>query len=85
MKIFIQRIFPLVFFTLYLCSAKAQNKTIDSLKKVLVSQQEDTNKVNTLIKLGRNFRLLNDSSRAIQCAKEALLLAEKINYKKRTG
>jgi len=40
-----------VFFLLYSFVSAGQSK-IDSLQKCLQSQQEDTNKVNTLIQLG---------------------------------
>ncbi len=37
-------------------NVSAQNSTIDSLKKVFQTEKDDTNKVNTLIELAREFR-----------------------------
>lgn len=59
----------------------AQNRTIDSLKKLLVKDQEDTNKVNHFNGLVAQYiELAPDSS--IIFAKKAITLAEKIDYKK---
>ena len=55
MKRFIKYYLSFVFF---LCSLllSTQNSKIDSLKKVLFTAKEDTNKVNTLIKLAIEFQ-----------------------------
>jgi tetratricopeptide (TPR) repeat protein len=60
----------------------AQTKTIDSLQKALQSLKEDTGKVNTLNELAYEFTLRDDSPKTLQFAREAISLAEKINYKK---
>jgi len=57
---------------------------VDSLKKVVASAPEDSNKVNTLIKLSDNYRSTSQDS-AMNYANEAKALGEKINYRKGTG
>ena len=52
---------------------------IDSLKKVLRIQKEDTNKVNTLNTLCRN---LKDKADFMQYANEQLSLCEKLNFRR---
>ena len=69
-------------FILHSFVSNGQNKTIDSLKKVLQTQKEDTNKVNTLIVLGT---VLTDSIEydfALKYADEALALSKKLNFKR---
>jgi two-component system NtrC family sensor kinase len=60
----------------------SQNKLVDSLKKVLATQQEDTSKVNTLNQLGRQFNDFYDLDNNIagQYARQAFDLAEKLNF-----
>jgi signal transduction histidine kinase len=60
----------------------AQNSTIDSLKKILKLQSEDTNKVNTLIKLTDTYITLYDYTNALPYAKQAVSLAEKLKFKR---
>jgi tetratricopeptide (TPR) repeat protein len=60
----------------------AQTKTIDSLAKVLQTQKEDTNKVNTLNELAYEFTYNADSQKSFRFANQAISLAETINYKK---
>jgi tetratricopeptide (TPR) repeat protein len=59
----------------------AQTKTIDSLQKVLQTEKEDTNKVNTLNELAYEFTYNTDFQKSFQFANEAISLAEKINDK----
>ena len=68
-----------------LCSfySYTQSETIDSLKKVLATEKEDTNKVNTLNELSATLN--HDRNSAMQYAKDALLLAQKINFKNGEG
>jgi len=56
----------------------------DSLKKILQAQKEDTNKVNTLNGLSRNL-VTRDPESALQYANNALLLAEKIDFREGKG
>ena len=73
--------FVCVLFTTF-CSA--QQDKIDSLKKVVATAPEDSNKVNSLIKLSDKYRLVSADS-AMTYANEAKALGEKINYRKGTG
>lgn len=52
---------------------------VDSLKKVLTTAAEDTNKVNLLIDLSGKY-LATDPDQALKYAEEAKTLAEKLNY-----
>ena len=63
----------------------SETSKTDSLKKVLSTQKEDTNKVNTL-NYTSNFRYNSgDYVNAMKYAEEAKLLSEKINFKKGEG
>jgi len=56
----------------------AQN-TVDSLKTVLSTSKEDTNKVNVLVKLSEKFRTTN-TGQSLEYANQAAQLAEKLNF-----
>jgi len=58
---------------------------IDSLKRVLQTQEEDTNKVNTLNELGKNLFRSKHYESAFQYASNALLLADKIDFPEGKG
>src|SRR5579871_323105 len=60
----------------------AQNKTIDSLKKILLREKEDTGKVNTLSKLSDALFDIFDPENALKYGNEALSLAKKIDFQK---
>jgi two-component system, NarL family, sensor histidine kinase UhpB len=60
----------------------SQTKKIDSLKLLLVTAAEDTNKVKNLDALSWNFFITGRYKNALQYSEEALMLAEKIGYKK---
>ena len=68
----------LIFFSFVI---QAQNSDIDSLKKIILQQQEDSLKVNSLIALSTKS-LNTDLQAAIQYGSEALQLAKKIKFKK---
>ena len=70
-----------LFFILLLCSSAAYTQTqwIDSVKKVLVTQKEDTNKVWLLMGMSDYYSFNNPDSGLI-CAKQALSLAETLHY-----
>ncbi len=74
--------FLLIFFMLYSFAVKAQSDSlkIDSLKKVLLTQQEDTNKVNTLIEVSRTFGNDSFTKPANMLSMEVLDLSNKIIY-----
>jgi signal transduction histidine kinase len=88
MKIVNKKILLLSALLFYSFVLYAQNNTLDSLIKVLQTQKEDTNKVNTLNKLSEAlavFIFLRDSGiykPALDYAETAFSLAEKINFKK---
>src|SRR5260221_14519955 len=79
MKIIRHKIFLFIFFLLYAFIAYTQNKTIDSLQKML-QFQKDSNKINTLNALAYEV-CRNNPDTAIYFANEALQLATKLNYK----
>ena len=59
----------------------AQNKTVDSLKLVLKTTKQDTNRVNILNELAFAYAQ-NNQETALDFVDQALLLAKKLNYKK---
>jgi two-component system, NtrC family, sensor kinase len=67
---------------LYLSNIYSQNNTLDSLQKVLLSQREDTNKVNTLIRLSSSFSDIKEYKNALDNVEKAIALCEKIGFKK---
>ena len=60
-------------------TSTAQSREIDSLKSVIATQSDDTNKVNSLNALSRSF-FSSNSDQAIEHATKAKDLSEKINY-----
>ena len=69
----------LIFF-IFLIPCAAQNAQIDSLKKSLSAEKNDSNKVNTLLSLSREF-FGTSPQEAINYANDARELAQKIDYK----
>src|ERR1700733_1234389 len=68
-----------------LCSINAftQNKTVDSLETTLKFQKEDTSRVTTMENLATILlEQENEFQKGLSYAKEALLLAQKLNFKK---
>ncbi len=67
-----------------LCSAVifAQDNTIDSLKKKILTQKDDTNKVNTLLILSTMLHSSGKQTQSIDYLKEALSISEKLNFKR---
>jgi two-component system, NtrC family, sensor kinase len=66
---------------LYSLEAYTQTHAIDSLKEVLERQKEDTNKVNILIQISEALPSENNTV-AMNYATEALVLAQKLNFKR---
>ena len=66
-------------FFLYSSAAYTQTTWIDSTRKILATQKEDTNKIWTLIGMGDYYSFNNPDS-GIICAKQALALAEKLQF-----
>ncbi|CAN5520433.1 hypothetical protein BH10BAC3_BH10BAC3_07000 [soil metagenome] len=81
MKVSFFYIVHLSILLLYSPAAYTQNDWIDSVKRVLVTQKTDTNKVWTLISLG-NYYAFNDPDSGIIFAKQALYLSEKLQFDK---
>ena len=67
-------------FTIYSQFNLIDSVKIDSLKKALLIQKEDTNKINTLNKLSFALVFEYDFKNSMKYAREALLLAERIKY-----
>jgi two-component system, NtrC family, sensor kinase len=63
-------------------STNGQDRTIDSLEKVLLTQKEDTNKANTMHELGYNYHVRGNIEKAMQNAYDALAYSQKIGYQK---
>jgi signal transduction histidine kinase len=77
-------IIKLLLFTLcitYSCKIIAQDNYVDSLKKDLSSEKEDTSKVNTLDYLCAYYWENSDYENAMQNAKAVLALSTKIDFK----
>jgi tetratricopeptide (TPR) repeat protein len=72
-------------FLLFSLAAYTQNNTIDSLQKILQTQKEDTNKVNTLNELSKILIQKRNYDNALQYANNAISLARKTNFKKGEG
>jgi serine phosphatase RsbU (regulator of sigma subunit) len=69
-----------IFLLLLLCScfSIAQNKKIDSLISYIKSVKEDTNQINALIELSKQYRSLSKHDDALQYAQQAHRLGEKL-------
>ncbi|HXB11620.1 MAG TPA: tetratricopeptide repeat protein, partial [Bacteroidia bacterium] len=59
-----------------------QTRKMDSLLSVLKSEKEDTNKVNTLVRLVQHLWKTGKYDTAMICANDVLALAGKLNFKK---
>ncbi|HMJ47875.1 MAG TPA: ATP-binding protein [Ferruginibacter sp.] len=75
---------PAVLFCLYslldATTAFGQHAVIDSLKRILATQTEDTNKVNTLNQLAALQIKRSDFSKSLEYANKALTLAEALKF-----
>ncbi|HTB07491.1 MAG TPA: tetratricopeptide repeat protein [Bacteroidia bacterium] len=78
--------FPnLLLFLILICgcqSAIGQNRAMDSMHNALKTEQDDTNKVNTLNLLSGKLRGIAKYDTALACASEAAALAERLGFKK---
>ena len=63
-------------------SLPAQNHSIDSLRKVLKTEKEDTSRVNTLNRLSSKLNEATKYDSSLVYSLKAVLLAEKLNFKK---
>jgi signal transduction histidine kinase len=85
MKVLLQGCITFLMLVHYTLSLQAQNSTIDSLKKVLQTQKEDSNKVNTLLALSDFYIRENDADKSLLQANLALNLSKTIDLKKGLG
>jgi len=68
-------------YLVFFCTASfSQTSKIDSLQRSLKSMGEDTNKVNTLNQLCREYNLAGELEKAKQTSNDALLLSRKIDF-----
>ncbi len=80
MKTLLYKVCLFVIFVICYVDVQAQSDSlkINSLKKVLLTEKEDTNKVNTLNQM--SGMLAHDKNSAIAYANQALVLSQKLNY-----
>jgi len=78
----VKYIVPTVLLVLYSFVSNGQNNTIDSLKRVLQTQKEDSNKVKTLNTLGESYFHEQGFVNAIQFGNQAMTLAQKLKFKR---
>jgi serine phosphatase RsbU (regulator of sigma subunit)/Tfp pilus assembly protein PilF len=72
-----------VFFVRLCCfSQSGQNKSVDSLQTILLTQKEDTIRVKTLNKLGGKLKNAGNYEKALKYLKESLSISEKENFRK---
>src|SRR5438067_498915 len=77
---YVKKIFPVLFLLLpVMCYA--QNRQLDSLKKLLQVSKEDTLRVNILLEMNKSAVNANPEE-AIKYSNEALVLSEKIHFAK---
>ena len=87
MKRHFLKLFPFLLITSWPFTTKAQSSfkdslKIDSVKKRLQTQKEDSNKVNSLNDLSTAALAREDFDNSMQYAREALAISEKLSYKK---
>ena len=78
MKFNSRKYFFYYFVFLASCFSFSQNPILDSLKAVIKTAKEDTNKLKTYIELSKQHRDLSNHADAIQYAQQAQQLAEKL-------
>ena len=87
MKRHFLKLFLFFLITSWSFTTKAQSSfndslKIDSVKKRLQTQKEDSNKVNSLNDLSATALAREDFDNSMQYAREALAISEKLNYNK---
>ncbi len=73
------RLFCLLFLVAYCNTSTAQSAKIDSLRRLLLFEKEDSNSVSILWKLAEQYQFFKPDT-TVQLAQKALLLARHINY-----
>jgi len=85
-KLKYREVLPLLFIVYSLffmvSPANAQQRKIDSLYSLLRTEKEDTNRVNTLIKLSWEFYITGDYNKSDSLCKIVLPLGQKLNFKR---
>ncbi len=83
MKTHLYKASLVVLFVVFVMNLHAQSDSIkiDSLKKVLFTRKNDTNRVNTLLMLGLGLAKRGEFKTAVQSAEQSVQLAETINFK----
>ena len=74
-------LFLLFVLTVFQHISFAQNKTIDSLTRIITSTKVDTDKIKTLNLLSRQYYLAGNYAKALKEAELALSLSNKLPYK----
>src|SRR6266446_6730805 len=72
----------LVFLLVALNHVCAQTRPIDSLKQILLTQKDDTNKVNTLLGLAYECTIKSKTDSALLYANNGLAISQKLRYSK---
>ena len=87
MKTYLLKMCLFVIFIICLFTVIVQSDSlkIDSLKKVLLTGKDDTDKVNMLFKIGLIYNEYYNNIDALKYADSALKLAKKINFSSRAG
>ncbi len=85
MKRYYCKILPLLILLFFSFAASAQNKVLDSLKKVVQLQKEGSQKINSLNELSFEFLRNENAKAALSAAEEAMALSVKQKYKKGEG
>ncbi len=81
-------VFFILFWVIQFCSIAQTpdnliySNSIDSLKRILKQQPDDTNKVNALVMLSRVFKASGEDDSSLSCSERAQALAEKIGFNK---
>ena len=75
-------IFLILSLILLLNHSFSQQNPIDSLQHLLKTAKQDTNKVNLLNDLSREFYLIGDYDKEMNYGKQAFSLSKHIGYKK---
>ena len=80
----VKYITPVFLFLLYSFASNGQNNAIDSLTRVLQTQKEDTNKINTINQLSREYLNVDGRNNALaeDYARQALILSDKLDFLK---
>src|SRR5688572_22487832 len=85
MKICIKEIYIAWGFSFFAFFAIAQQHKLDSLKRLLPRQQEDSHKVNILVAIANQYIGQYDYENALSFIQLALPLSQKISFKKGEG